>query len=222
MPKMRIIIAAALLLWPLCTGAAPPDKIDEYVAAEMRRQHIPGLALGIYRRGEIVKAQGYGLANVELDVPAKAQTIFQSGSVGKQFTATAVMMLVEEGKVNLEDSITKYFDHAPLTWKPVKVKNLLSHTSGLAEYETAARTKPGAPFYLRLDYTEAELFDKIAKDCHTPRGLSARREVAVHQYQLRDPWHTHPESHGPILRRLPGATYLSAAGHERDARHQRS
>jgi CubicO group peptidase (beta-lactamase class C family) len=96
--------ASALLLFaftPLCGVAAPADprdKIDAYVTAEMKREHIPGLALGIYRRGEILKAQGYGLANVELDVPVKPETVFQSGSVGKQFAATAIMMLVEEGK----------------------------------------------------------------------------------------------------------------------------
>lgn len=147
-----------------CAAAPPvvPDKIDEYVAAEMKRQHIPGLALGIYKRGEIVRAKGYGLSNVELDVPVKPETIFQSGSIGKQFAATAVMMLVEEGKVDLEDSVVKYFDRAPAIWKPVKLKNLLSHTSGIAEYESPDRIKPGQPFYLHLDYTEDQLFDKIA------------------------------------------------------------
>ena len=160
--------ASALLLFafmPLCGVAAPADprdKIDAYVTAEVKREHIPGLALGIYRRGEILKAQGYGLANVELDVPVKPETVFQSGSVGKQFAATAIMMLVEEGKIDPEDSVTKYFDRAPAIWKPIKVKNLLSHTSGLAEYETDARTKADGPFYLRLDCTETELFDKIA------------------------------------------------------------
>src|SRR2546430_9819020 len=83
-------------------------------------------------------------------------TIFQSGSVGKQFTATAVMMLVEEGKVGLEDPIKKYFPDAPEAWNDINVHNLLSHTSGLGEYESGARTKPGGPFYMRLDYTEDE------------------------------------------------------------------
>jgi len=140
----------------------PPDKVDDYVAAEMQKQHIPGLALGVYRDGHIIKAQGYGLANVELNVPVKPETIFQSGSVGKQFTATAVMMLVEEGKVGLDDPVSKYFAGAPDKWKNLKVRNLLSHTSGLAEYESDELTKPGAPFYLRLDFTEDELFKKVA------------------------------------------------------------
>ncbi|MFN7997316.1 MAG: serine hydrolase domain-containing protein [Bryobacteraceae bacterium] len=154
-----IVIAFAIIAVPLF-GI---DKIDEYVTAEMQRQHIPGLALGIYRHGEIVKAQGYGMANLELDVRVKPETIFQSGSVGKQFAATAIMMLVEEGKIRLEDSITKYFDRAPATWFDVKIENLLSHTSGIAEYESDERTKPEAPFYLRLDHSEEELFDLIAR-----------------------------------------------------------
>ena len=158
----RFFAIFAALTFLSLAAPDPPDKIDEYVTAEMKREHIPGLALGIYRHGEIVKAQGYGLANVELNVPVKPETIFQSGSVGKQFAATAIMMLVEEGKMNLDDSIIKYLDSAPESWGPVKVKNLLSHTSGIAEYETPERTKPGGPFYLHLDYTEDQLFDKIA------------------------------------------------------------
>ena len=140
--------------------AIQSQSVDDYLAQAMKAQHIPGLALGVYRNGEIVKAQGYGLANVELNVPVKPETIFQSGSVGKQFAATAVMMLVEEGEVGLDDAITKYFPGAPDTWNNIKVRNLLSHTSGLAEYESDERTGPSGPFYLRLDFTEDELLKK--------------------------------------------------------------
>lgn len=168
MNRARCVSFLLLTLTLAASGAAcaqtpsPDSKVDDAVLAEMKREHIPGLALGVYRDGEIVKAQGYGLANIELNVLVKPETIFQSGSVGKQFTATAVMMLVEEGKVNLDDSITKYFPDAPASWKPIRVKNLLSHTSGLSEYENDARTKPGALFDLRQDHTEAELFKMIA------------------------------------------------------------
>jgi CubicO group peptidase (beta-lactamase class C family) len=141
--------------------AQAPDKIDQYVRAEMERQHIPGLALGIYREGRIERAQGFGSANLELDVPVKPETIFQSGSVGKQFTAMGIMMLVEQGKIGLDDSILKCFPDGPAGWAPVTVANLLSHTSGIAEYENDERTKPGGPFYLRLDNTEDELYHKI-------------------------------------------------------------
>lgn len=146
--------------------AAPLDpqrlkSIDSFIAKEMERQKIPGLAVGIYSRGQILLAKGYGLANVELAVPVKPETMFNSGSVGKQFVSAAVMMLVEEGKVSLNDSITKYFPDASATWKPILVKNLLSHTSGLAEYESEDRVGPKGPFYYRLDFTEDELVTKI-------------------------------------------------------------
>ncbi len=137
-------------------------SIDTFVAAEMGREHVPGLAVGVYSRGKILLAKGYGMANVELSVPVKPQTIFQSGSVGKQFVSAAMMMLVEEGKVSLDDSVTKYFPDAPAAWKPILIKNLLSHTSGFAEYETPElTTKPSAPFYMRNDYSEDEFVKKI-------------------------------------------------------------
>jgi len=138
-------------------------RVDALVGSELERQRVPGVELGVYRDGKLTKARGYGLANVEWNAAVTRDTIFQSGSVGKQFTATAVMMLVEEGKVGLDDPINKFFPDAPETWNDIKVHNLLSHTSGLSEYETGARTKAGGPFYMRLDYTEDELYKKIAE-----------------------------------------------------------
>jgi CubicO group peptidase (beta-lactamase class C family) len=136
--------------------------IDTFVSAEMASQHIPGLQVGVYSRGKILLAKGYGLANVELNVPVKPESIFQSGSVGKQFVSAAIMMLVEQGKLSLDDSITKYFPDAPAAWKPILLKNLLSHTSGLADYEDAAAfNDPTSPFYVRLDFTENQLMTKF-------------------------------------------------------------
>jgi CubicO group peptidase (beta-lactamase class C family) len=119
----------------------------------MQRQHIPGVALLVSRGGKIVQAQGFGLANVELQVPVKPETVFQSGSVGKQFTATAVMMLVEEGKVGLSDPLTKYFPDAPATWKEVTVRELLSHTAGFGDYPDK--------FNFRKDWTEPEMLKLV-------------------------------------------------------------
>lgn len=143
----------------LSTGQV--ESIDTFVSSEMVRQQIPGVAIGIYSRGHILLAKGYGLADVELSVPVHPETIFQSGSIGKQFVSAAIMMLVEEGKLSLNDSITKYFPDGPSTWKPILIKNLLSHTSGLSEYETDERTGPKGDFYTRLDFTEEELLKRI-------------------------------------------------------------
>ena len=102
-------------------------KVDDYIRTEMQSQQIPGLALAVIKDGQIVIAKGYGVANVEHQVPVKPETIFQSGSTGKQFTATAVMMLVEEGKLSLDDKITKYFPDGPQAWQ-----NITDATSSLA------------------------------------------------------------------------------------------
>jgi len=95
---------------------------------------LRNLALLVSKGGKPIRTEGYGLANVELKVPARPETIFQSGSVGKQFTATAVMMLVEAGKVGLKDPLTRYFPEAPAAWKQVTVRELLSHTAGFTDY----------------------------------------------------------------------------------------
>jgi CubicO group peptidase (beta-lactamase class C family) len=138
---------------PAQSTAAKSTSVAEYVRSEMQRQHIPGLALLVCRGGQIVRAQGYGLANVELQVPVKPETVFQSGSVGKQFTATAVMMLVEEGKIGLDDPLTKFFADAPATWKDVTVRELLSHTAGFGDYPEK--------FDFRKDWTETELLKMV-------------------------------------------------------------
>ena len=135
-------------------------RVDAYVAAQMREQHIPGLSLGVARDGKLIKATGYGLANIELAVPVTSESIFQTGSVGKQFTATAVMMLVEAGKVRLDDTITKFFPEAPAAWRDITVRNLLTHTSGIPNYGDDT-TKTGW-INFRQDYTEDQLVQRFA------------------------------------------------------------
>ena len=130
-----------------------PDPVGDYVRSEMQKQRIPGLSLLLSKGGQIVRAEGFGLANVELQVPVRPETVFQSGSVGKQFTATAVMMLVEEGKVALDDPLTKYFPDAPGAWKEVTVRQLLSHTAGFTDYPEK--------FDFRKDWTEDELLKVV-------------------------------------------------------------
>jgi len=162
----RSILAASLftMLVLVVTAQAVPEEppsavVDEFVNSELRTQRIPGVALAVVRDGKIIKAAGYGYANVELSVRTKPDTIFQTGSVGKQFTATAVMMLVEEGKVGLDDRISKYFPDSPAAWKDITVRHLLTHTSGIPDY---TEEKSGGGFNMRSDYTEEESVKKIA------------------------------------------------------------
>jgi len=129
--------------------------IDRYVKAEMTKQKIPGISLAVLRNGRIVLLKSYGLANVEHRVPVKPETIFQSGSIGKQFTAAAVMILVQDGKLSLDDKITKFFPDAPVTWSNITVRHLLNHTSGMGDYP--------AEIDLKRDYTEEELLSAFKK-----------------------------------------------------------
>ena len=152
-PVLVVLFLTLLVGFATAQTSANTAPVDEYVKSEMQRQHIPGLSLLVTKNGEIVQAEGFGLANVELQVPVKPETVFQSGSVGKQFTATAVMMLVEEGKIGLEDPLTKYFKNAPSSWNQVTVRELLSHTAGFGDYPK--------DFNFRKDWTEDELLKLI-------------------------------------------------------------
>jgi CubicO group peptidase (beta-lactamase class C family) len=142
-----------LLLAHLAKAAQPTDEVARVVRAEMAKQRIPGLALLVSRKGVPIRAEGFGLSNVELNVPVTPKSIFQSGSIGKQFTATAVMLLVEEGKIGLNDPLSKYFDSGPSWWKDVTIRELLSHTAGFTDYPK--------DFNLRKDYSEEELLKVV-------------------------------------------------------------
>ncbi len=130
-------------------------KIDRIVNRQMLANKIPGVSLAVLRKGKIVLLKSYGLANVEHRVPVKPETIFQSGSIGKQFTAAAVMLLVQENKLSLDDKISKYFPDVPATWKDISIWNLLTHTSGLGDYPPEID--------LKRDYTEDEMFASFKK-----------------------------------------------------------
>ena len=132
------------------------SRIDSVVNAEMARQKIPGVAVAVIKAGEVMLAKGFGEANVEHHVPVTPETVFQSGSVGKQFTSTAVMLLVQDGKLALTDSITKFFPNAPASWKGITVRHLLTHTSGIPDYTTDQMD-------YRRDYTEDDILQIASK-----------------------------------------------------------
>ncbi|RYG08375.1 MAG: class A beta-lactamase-related serine hydrolase, partial [Chitinophagaceae bacterium] len=130
-------------------------RVDSLVSAEMKSQRIPGLSLIVVRDGKIDYVKGYGYSNLEHKVPVKPETIFQAGSVGKQFTAFAVMLLVQDGKMSLDDKLTKYFPDAPLGWDSITVRNMLNHTSGFGDYTNN--------FHYWANYTEDSLYKEFRK-----------------------------------------------------------
>lgn len=120
-----------LILSFVTTVAAQADKVDDYVKAEMQRQRVSGISIAVLKDGKIIKAEGYGLANVELNVPARPETVYKIGSVSKQLIATGIMLLMQDGKLSLDDKLSKFLEGTPDTWKEITVRHLLTHTSGL-------------------------------------------------------------------------------------------
>jgi CubicO group peptidase (beta-lactamase class C family) len=129
MPKRSSFFALVLLL--AVAVAVRADKVDDYLKARMLKDHVPGVSVAVVRDGKIIKAEGYGLANIELNVPVRPETIFKIGSVSKQFISAGILLLIQEGKISLDDSISKFLDGTPETWKPITVRHLLTHTSGI-------------------------------------------------------------------------------------------
>ena len=151
---IRALLILSLLL-PRC-AQAQSDRVDSCIAAQMEYRHIPGLALAVVRDGVPVKVRGYGLANVEHDVPVTPQTVFQSASLGKQFTAMLVMWLVERKVIELDRPISDYFQNSPPSWRDITVRHLLTHTSGIPDY---SEDSTGIHVNLRSDYTEDQLLE---------------------------------------------------------------
>ncbi len=146
---LLIVLAAA---FSALAQPAAEASVDAFIKAEMEKQKIPGVSLAVVKDGKPLIVKGYGFANLEHQVPVKPETIFQSGSVGKQFTAMAVMMLVEEGKIGLDEKISKYLGEVPEAWANVTVRHLLTHTGGFTDYPR--------DFDFRKDYTEEDLLKR--------------------------------------------------------------
>ncbi len=128
-PLLLLLTTSVLFVSAPCpaqqTDRAAAVRIDRLVRQQMAENKIPGVSLAVLRNGKMLLLKSYGLANVEHQVPVKPETIFQSGSMGKQFTAAAVMILAQENKLSLDDKISKYFSDAPTSWKDITIRHLL-------------------------------------------------------------------------------------------------
>lgn len=145
-------LAGAVLLAALA-AAAHADSVDHEFRAALARERIPGAGLLVVRDARVQRVSTYGLANVEQGVPVTRDTMFQSGSLGKQFTAAAVLLLQERGRISLADPIGRYLAPVPQSWEPITVRELLDHTAGLHDSEEDG----GEIFDLRREYTDEEI-----------------------------------------------------------------
>ena len=105
---------------------AKSDALDRYILADMEARHIPAVVFGVFKDGKILRSGAYGHSNLELECPATTHTVFEIGSVTKQFTATVILQLMEEGKLSLEDPIGRFVDSLPEEWQRIKLRNLPS------------------------------------------------------------------------------------------------
>ncbi len=155
--KSSIVCRLAYVLTLLVAFTSRADEVDDYIQTQMQQQHIPGLSLAVVTNGAVLKTAAYGLANVELGVPVRTDTVFQIQSVTKTFTATAIMMLVEEGKVGLEDKLTEHFGRLPEAWNGITVRHLLTHTSGIKDFINEPTVD------LRLDLKPEDVIESLRK-----------------------------------------------------------
>ena len=141
MRRRRLALAVALVpalapvasLWAQAAVRPPVarDTVDRYVAAEMERARIPGVALAVLRGGKPVKIAAYGFADLEHRIPVTPSTVFKIGSVSKPLLATGIMLLAQDGRLAIDDPISKHFAGTPESWGGVTLRHLLTHTSGI-------------------------------------------------------------------------------------------
>ena len=148
--KVRIGLLSALIL--AAGRCAVADSVDDFVRQQITERRIPGAVLIELKDGNIVKEQAYGVANAELNVPMRTDNAFLVASITKVFVTTGVFLLIQDGKLHLDDKIMQIVPGLPASWSDITVLNCLTHTSGIPEI---VRYKPGGFQWLAGTQEEA-------------------------------------------------------------------
>ncbi len=130
----RFLPGCLLAAFLLSNARVWGDAVDDYLKTEMEKHRVPGLALMVVEDGKVTKSQGYGFSNLEVSSPATADTVFEIGSITKQFTAGGILLLAQDGKLSVDDKISKHLKNIPDAWTNVTIRHLLTHTSGIRNY----------------------------------------------------------------------------------------
>lgn len=156
--KIARAVSLVLCLLPCLAAAQTPDpaKIDE-IFAEVNSKETPGCTVAVAEKGSILLSRAYGMADLEHDVPVTPTTIFEAGSVSKQFTAAAVLLLAQQGKLSLTDEVRKHVPELPDYGKPITIDHLIHHSSGLRDWGAVAGIH-GWPRGTRI-HTHAHMLD---------------------------------------------------------------
>ncbi len=159
--RAAALFALALLVAVSCaaqTAAPAPEwvaQVDDYLSGLVKQNRFSGAVL-VARDGRVLLEKGYGFANAELEVPNTPQTKFRLGSITKQFTAASVLLLQEQGKLNVQDPVCKYVENCPAAWQPITIHHLLTHTSGIPSFT-------GFPDYLKTMALPTTVSETIAR-----------------------------------------------------------
>ena len=137
LPAMVIAVMACA-----SNAQTPPDRLKQVVQPYVDAQMFMGSVL-VAKNGKVIFSQSYGMADLEWSIPNTSTTRFNIASMTKQFTAAAVLLLEDRGKLKTEDLVRKYLPEAPTSWDKITIYHLLTHTSGISE--DAAKYEPGPP-----------------------------------------------------------------------------
>jgi CubicO group peptidase (beta-lactamase class C family) len=164
MRQYSLVVVATILATPFSSargqGADSAAAVDRVFAGWTSAQ-TPGCAVGVARDGKPILTRAYGMSNLEYDVPNTAETIFEAGSVSKQFTAAAIALLAQDGKLSLDDPIRKYLPELPPVDQPITIRHMLHHISGLRDWGTVAAAS-GWPRGQRA-HTQAHVLDIMSR-----------------------------------------------------------
>jgi D-alanyl-D-alanine carboxypeptidase len=165
---MRHTLGAALLASALATTAVPAQDtrdllryVDSAATAAVAEKRTAGVSVAVVKNGRTILAKGYGFADLENDVPATAETVYRIGSITKQFTSAAIMKLMEQGKLSLDDTLQKFLPNFPTHGNRVTVRHLLNHTSGIKSYTSLG---PKWARVIRLDLAPDSLVALFANE----------------------------------------------------------
>lgn len=135
MPRYKSPVKKALLpLLLLSFAVSHADEVDDLIKKEMEARHIPGMSVLVTKNDQVVKRSAYGIADIENNLPMTTDYVMESGSIGKAFTATVIMQLVEEGKLSLDDTLETRLQDCPAPWRAIKIRELLGQVTGLPDY----------------------------------------------------------------------------------------
>lgn len=177
-----VVVPALPLLWSALSPAEArradvSRAVDGYIRRQMDKYQIPGLAVAVVQNGQVLKRQGYGMASVELRIPATEESVFQLYSTTKLFTGVAVMKLVEDGALSPETPVTEILERLPSAWRELRVRHLLSHTSGLPGWRENPRATR-LPDEKQKALTAAEQIDFVVE---MPLKFAPGEQFAYHQ-----------------------------------------